>query len=115
MAYSNELPYEYMQALRTKSDEATSWQPFVRLTHDYLCSMVTVKENISVTPVQISAQTKFLLPSKTKFLLQSNFRSHVGILADEKMAAHACENQACAFVSHFSVKKQCLLYEKDMQ
>ena len=27
--YSNELPYEYMLALRT-SDEATSWQPFVR-------------------------------------------------------------------------------------
>ena len=27
--YSNELPYEYMLALR-ESDEATSWQPFVR-------------------------------------------------------------------------------------
>ena len=27
--YSNELPYEYMPALRT-TDEATSWQPFVR-------------------------------------------------------------------------------------
>ena len=26
--YSDELPYEYMLALRT--DEATSWQPFVR-------------------------------------------------------------------------------------
>ena len=43
--YSNELPYEYMLALH-ESDEATSWQPFVRpdpwLRWEYSCIYISV-------------------------------------------------------------------------